>query len=301
MTPVASSTGLFYERAKSAMGALGAKADRLQVDIATTRRLQAPSDDSVAYQRLQRITRDTADAGAWDANLGLAGSLLAQADTTLDGMTTQVQRASELMLRANTGTMSLADRRTAGAELAQIVESLVELANAGDTRGRPLFGGTDGRPAVAVDAGAFTYSVGTPAAIPVGDGQQVQPTELASRLFDLGGGKDTLAVLQALSVKLLAGTALDTGEGDAAVADLAAADEQLTAVRASLGARGARVDLLQAQSTAIATDREAERSGLEDTDYTVALADLQKTMTVLSATQASFSKLAQLSLFDYLR
>ena len=31
------------------------------------------------------------------------------------------------------------------------------------------------------------------------------------------------------------------------------------------------------------------------------ITDLQKTMTVLSATQASFSKLQSLSLFDYLR
>jgi len=301
MTPVASSTSLFFERSKTAMGTLAARADRLQVDISTTKRLHAPSDDSVAFQRLQRIARDTADAGAWDANLDLAGSLLAQADSTLESMTTQVQRASGLMLRANSGTTSAADRKTAGAELTQIIQSLVELANAQDTRGRPLFGGTDGQPAVTADAGAYTYSAGTPAAIPVGDGQQVQPTELASRLFDLGGGKDTLAVLQALTAKLLSGAPLDVGEGDAAIADLSAADDQLTGVRASLGARGARVDLLQAQSTQIATDRETERSGLEDADYTVALADLQKTMTVLSATQASFSKLSQLSLFDYLR
>jgi len=301
MTPVAASTSLFYDRAKSAMGGLAAKADRLQTDIATTKRLQAPSDDSVAYQRLQRIARDTADAGAWDANLDLAGSLLAQADTTLGTMTTQVQRASELMLRVNNGTMSAADRKTTGAELTQIVASLVELANTADTRGRPLFGGTDGKPAVAMDAGTTTYSQGAPAAIPVGDGQQVQPTELASRLFDLGNGKDTLAVLQTLAAALMAGTALDADAGKAAIADLAAADDQLTGVRASLGARATRVDILQTQSTRIAADRETERSGLEDTDYTAAIADLQKTMTVLSATQASFSKLSQLSLFDYLR
>ncbi len=32
-----------------------------------------------------------------------------------------------------------------------------------------------------------------------------------------------------------------------------------------------------------------------------AITELQKTMTILSATQASFSKLSQLSLFDYIR
>ena len=53
--------------------------------------------------------------------------------------------------------------------------------------------------------------------------------------------------------------------------------------------------------TDAATTRETERSGLEDTDVTAAITELQKTMTVLQATQASFSKLSSLSLFDYLK
>ena len=51
----------------------------------------------------------------------------------------------------------------------------------------------------------------------------------------------------------------------------------------------------------VATDREATRSALEDTDVTAAITNLQKTMTILQATQASFTKLASLSLFDYLK
>ena len=46
---------------------------------------------------------------------------------------------------------------------------------------------------------------------------------------------------------------------------------------------------------------EAARSAIEDVDVSQAITDLQKTMTVLQATQASFSKLSGLSLFNYLR
>ena len=49
------------------------------------------------------------------------------------------------------------------------------------------------------------------------------------------------------------------------------------------------------------TAREAERSGLEDTDITKAIVDLQKASTILQATQSSLTRLSQLSLFDYLR
>ena len=40
---------------------------------------------------------------------------------------------------------------------------------------------------------------------------------------------------------------------------------------------------------------------MEDTDITSAVTELQKTLTILQATQASFTKLTGLSLFDYLR
>ncbi|MBL7344927.1 hypothetical protein, partial [Escherichia coli] len=53
--------------------------------------------------------------------------------------------------------------------------------------------------------------------------------------------------------------------------------------------------------TSVAETREATRSGIEDTDIPTAVASLQKTLTVLQATQASFSKLTSVSLFDYIK
>jgi flagellar hook-associated protein 3 FlgL len=72
-------------------------------------------------------------------------------------------------------------------------------------------------------------------------------------------------------------------------------------VQASLGARAARVELEQAALGSADIDREVARAAIEDTDITAAITELQKTMTVLQATQASFSKLQGLTLFDYLR
>jgi len=51
----------------------------------------------------------------------------------------------------------------------------------------------------------------------------------------------------------------------------------------------------------MAVSREETRTAIEDTDIPTAVAELQKTLTVLQATQASFSKLTGMSLFDYLR
>lgn len=302
MTPTSLSTGLFYGRAKAAMGGIEARATQLQTQIATGKRLETASDNSVAYERLQRIARATTDAGSYGPNLDLSASLLQQTDSTLDSVATQVGRAQELVMKARNGTLDATARKALGAELSTILDSVLQLANTTDTRGQPLFGGADG--AAAVTRGAdnrFTYSTGTPSAIPVADGQAIQSTESAERIFDLGGGKDMLSVLAALAGRLEIGASLDDDEGAQAIDDLAAASDQIAGVRGSVGARAARVDLVQAQATALAADRELERSGLEDTDLTAAITELQQQMTVLSATQASFSKLSSLSLFDYLR
>lgn len=299
MTPLPLSTNLFYARGKSQMAMLTAQADRLQTQIATTKRLQAPSDDSVAYQRLQRIARDGGDAKVFDGNADLAASLLQQTDSTLESMAMQVQLASEIVTQAGNGTYEGAARKALGAQLTAVLESLVQLANTRDTRGQPLFGGSDGQPAVTRTDGVFTFSTGMPSAIPIGDGQAVQASEPANRVFALGD-TNTLAVIALIAETLSLGGELQ-GESQDAVDDLAAANDQLSAMRGSVGARAARVDLIQAQATELGLDRETERSGLEDTDLATAIADMQQTMTILSATQASFSKLSQLSLFDYLR
>ena len=302
-------TSLFYDRATASMNSLSAKADSLQQQISSTVKLSAPSSDSAAYQRLAGLKRGAVDDKAYAANLGTAESVLTQGDTSLSAIADQLQSATELVTQARTGTLNAANRKAIGEQIAGIVSTLTNLANAKDARGQALFGGADGAPAVATD-GTYALAAKPVSSIPIGDGQNVQANETAARIFTVGGttktdgsiegGKNTLAMLSAIA------TALQSGDGssgalDTALTDISAASDQVSTVQASLGARAARVDLETTRLTDVAADREATRSALEDTDITATYVELQKTMTILSATQASFTKLSALSLFDYLR
>ena len=294
------STRLFYDRAAASLGTLGSKADTLQTQIATGKRLAQASDDSVAYTRLRGIATASADADVSAKNLDTAASVLAQADSTLDAVTAQLQRASELAVRARTGTMNATDREAIAVELDAIVEQLAALGNATDPRGQPLFGGADGGAAVIRNAdGSYGFATTLPSAIPTGDGRAVQPGDTAARLFVQTGG-NTLQTIVDLAAALRTGTTIDASVGTA-ITKLTDAQTQVTSVQASLGARAQRVEMDQASLKQAGIDREAVRSGLEDTDVTATITELQKTMTILSATQASFTKLQGLSLFDYLR
>ena len=295
------SSSQFYDRASTAMGRLQSQSDTLFTQISTKKRLAAPSDDSAAYSQLRGIARDTANAKVDGTNLDVAASVLAQADTTLSSIASQIQAASEAAIRARNGVNDPTSFAAIAAQIDAIRDQLVSLGNTTDLRGQPLFGGADGGAAVTKNAdGTYTYASTTPSAIPTGNGQSVQPSENATRIFKQGAG-DLLTTLDTLSAALRAGgTGMDAAAATA-VTELQAAGTQALTIQASLGARASRVELEQNALTQNGVDREAARSALEDTDVAAAITELQKTMTVLSATQASFSKLQGLSLFDYLR
>lgn len=300
-------TSLFYNRTTAAMNALSDRAAALGVQVSTGKKLQTASDDSVAYQRLQGLTKATTNDTAYGQNLTIASSVLAQADTTLSSVTAQLQRASELAIKAANGTYSDADKQAMGEELSGIVDSLKGLANTKDVRGQAIFGGSDGGDGVTTDAsGNVTLASAAVSAIPIGDGQSVQANETATRVFAFtgtSGATDIFATLTKLATALKAGG--DTSAAtSAAIDDIQTASTQVNSVQASLGARASRVELQQAQLTDSGTERAGVISTLEGStpdDLTAAITELQKTSTILSATQASFTKLSSLSLFDYLK
>lgn len=301
-------TNRFYDSAARNMGRLSSRADALQVQIATGKRLQAPSDDALAYRRLQGLAQADADDAVYASNLKLAGSTLQQADTVLGEVNSQLQKASELAIRASNGTMNEGDRKVLAIELKDIAEALVQLVNSTDGRGLPLFGDAAGGPAAVRQAdGSYMLADAdsVPSAMPVGEGQTIQANEPAERMFGFAGKAGPTDVIAAVG-KLV--TALEANDAatlaaslDEGVADIASALDQTSAAQASLGARGARIDMLTAQMQATAANREETRSGLEDADYATTVTELKKAMMILDATQASFSKLSSLSLFSYLR
>jgi flagellar hook-associated protein 3 FlgL len=295
------STSQFYDRANSAMAGLSTKADALQTQVATGKRLVAPSSDSVAYQRLRGLARDAADDVAYTANLQLASESLRQADTALGNVGDQLQRAGVLAIQARNGTQTASSRAAIAAEIDAIIDGLATLANTKDARGQYIFGSADGgAAAVKQPDGSYALSTTAIGAIPTGPGgQTVQTGEAAARVFQVGS-TDAFQVLQTLSAELKAG-GTDSAALGGAIDEITAASAQASTIQASLGARAARVELEQTRLVDIGIDREEARSALEDTDISAALIELQKTMTILSATQASFSKLQGLSLFSYLR
>mgnify|MGYP005987754345 CR=1 FL=1 len=295
------SSSLMFDRSAARMGSLMSNAVKLQTQLATGKKFTSPSENVAIGQQLAEFDRKNIDAAAYTSNMNMSSSLLSQADTTLESITTQMQRATELTVRAGNGSLSVQDRKVIGDELKAVVDTLVGLGNVTDSNGRSLFGSASGDAAITKNAdGTFTYNTAPSLSeVPIADNMSIQPTETAARIFQSPAG-DTLAILSQLAAALQGGDT--TGESARGALDkINSATDQVSIVQASVGARAARVELQQTLQENVSADREELRSSLEDTDMTATAAEFAKTMTILNATQSSFSKLSQLSLFSYLR
>jgi flagellar hook-associated protein 3 FlgL len=294
-------TSSLFSTSVRQMASLTERADALQTQVSTGVRYTRPSDNSTAYRQLETLKRVGAEAKAFENNIKLAQGVLAQGDSVLGSIENQLNQAKELALQASNGTLTQADRATIAKSLSGIVDDLLNLANTQDTRGQPLFGGSAGDAAYVRNAdGSISYAgTGEASAIPIGKGDSVHPGVSGEAAF-AAGDADMFAVLQALSAALASGENLGEASKDG-IDGLNAALDNVSNARASIGARAFRLDLEAERLDTAEIEREDSRQGIEGVDPAAAISELQKTLTVLQATQASFTKLTSLSLFDYIR
>ena len=292
------STQGVFDRGATAMSLLSETADRLNTQISTGKRFTQPSQDAAAWRQLVGIRRAAGNEAADAANVTLAQNLLSSSDSTLSAVFDQLVRARELATQAASGTLSDQQKQAFATELEAMVEDLLKLANTTDVRGQPLFGGSSGDVAYAQAAdGTISFvGAGEPPAIPIGEGASVAATTRGDRAFG-----DMFAVIQGLAAAIRTGGTTSSDASRDALTTLKTRLDGVADARASIGARASRMDLEAQRLNEASLNREATRSALEDTDVSTAITQLQKTLTVLQATQASFTKLTQLSLFDYLR
>lgn len=304
-------TSYSYDHGSALLRSLSDRAASLQTTISLNQRIQTPSDDPVAAARIAVIDRKLGDMQQYSTNITLASALIAQSDSALESVQTQLQRARELAMRAASDTMNDGDRAAISAELNGIVDDLFAIVNQRDARDTPLFGGTGtGDAFVRGAGGTVSYAgTGTPPAVPISATGSIAATDAGDKLFGgisvNGVSTDMFAILTDLAAALAPGGTPDAATLRARIEDglagLGAADTRVATARASFGARGARLDLESERLATATADAKVDRTTIDGFDLQDSVVELQQMMLTLQASQASFSRLTQLSLFDYLR
>ena len=282
------------------MSSLQRQLDTTQAQIDSGKRFDAPSDDPVASGIATRLRRTQAEGVARGIAVDAAASRLAAADTTLGSVATLLQRAREIGLGAANATLNASDRATLAIEAGQLGEQLLDLANTTGADGLPLFGGASGRaPAFARDVtGAVAWTgFGSGGIVVLDSGVSVDSGGASAFI---GAGADAFALIDDLKLALAAPDLTRAADLAAVLAGLDASVSRAADAQAAVGIHAARLDIESTRLAAGDVRIESDLTKVEGIDMPTAIARLQRLLTVLSATQASFVKLASLSLWDKL-
>lgn len=299
------STGAFYERATRQIGDLRSQADSLQQQIGSGQRLDRSSDDPVAAARLRTLARQQRIADVDQRNSQSANTDLQMTDSALESVANLVIRAKELATQAANGTLNSGQRASIGIEIEGLAGNLLAIANARNSAGHALFGGQAAGDAYSVTGGVVGYD-GTATLNPIdlGDGQSVQPGLIGPDAFSFNAGgtsTDLFSVLGGLAAALQGGVADPAQAARDALGTLDTGLDKVTTAQTVVGSRMGWIELMDDRRTQMGELVSDEQTSVGGADLATTMTRLQEMMTVLEASQASFVKLANLSLFNAIR
>jgi flagellar hook-associated protein 3 FlgL len=266
----------------------------LQGQESSGKALQKPSDNPVALVQALHYRSDSSRNTQISNNIGDGLTWLNLADSTLNGVVTQIQRVRDLIVQGSNATADQTSRNAIATEIDSIRGTIIGLANTKNLD-RPIFGGNT------ANSGAYDSNgnyLGQSAVIQrtVAPGVQVQVNVNGDEVFG-SAGNDLFSTLSQISNDL-------RNNPSALGADQASLDAHTQTIQNSLASVGAREARLQALQTENATDGltlKQSLSQVEDVDLTQVTMNLQMQQVAYQAALQATAKVLQPSLVQFLQ
>jgi flagellar hook-associated protein 3 FlgL len=298
------STSYIQQQSVDAMLAQQKKLTDTQQQVSTGSRILSPSDDPVASVKILGLERDMSVNEQYKENATSAENKLSIAEGALTSAVNILQRIRELAVQALNDTNDANARAGMAAEMQELNEALVALANSKDSNGEYLFSGYQSF-TQSFDPTSFAYGGDTGQRnIRVGSNYMVESTEAGSDIFVVTNADTTtqsiFATVQGFVDALNAntiGTAPNDGE---ILTNTSTAIDSVTSARTRIGARLSAIDQQRTINDDSIASLQKSLSELRDLDYAEAISRLSIQSTGLEAAQQAYVRVQGLSLFNYL-
>lgn len=294
------STNLMQQLGVNAILDRQAKLSQTQTQLATGKELLTPADDPAGSVTLLDTKELIGLTRQYQKNADLAEARLNIEEDTLAAAVDLLQRGRELVIRANNDSLDASARNAVAAEVRQLLEQMLDLANVKDANGEYLFAGFQGQTQPFAHDGAGTFSY-------FGDqGQRHIQIDTARQIATGDSGAEVFLAIpdsaeNAFSVLYKLATDLEANNPDPAVlSDIDAAMDNILVVQTRIGARLNAIDAQRNVNDAKLLHLEEVRSAIEDLDYAEAVSRFNLELVSLQAAQQSFLRIQGLSLFDLL-
>ena len=291
------STNQFYRVNAEQMQSTQSKVAEIQAKLGSGKQMLHPSEDPGKANLISGLLSAKERQEVYSKNVDAGETRLTAESAVLESMTSIMQRVTQLAVQSSNDTLGASDRDVIATEIKALRDELLNLSNTQDLGGSYIFSGNKtGSPAFVEDAnGVVSYNGDYGRMeINVSDVRSIAINTLGPELFS----EVDFAALDDLVTDLRA----NDGAGVRTRLDnVNAINDRLIN---SYGAMAGRLAAMESQrnvidETTLRIDELLIREN--DLDYAEAVTDLSKESVALQALQASFAKIAQLSLFNFIR
>ena len=291
------STAQYYKTNADQLQARQNKVAEVQAKLGSGKQLLHPSENPSKADLISRLESGKERQAVYSKNVDAAQTRLTSEEAVLTSMTQIMQRITELTVQGGNDTLAAEDRAVIAAEVKALRDELLNLANTQDISGNYIFSGNKVQAPAFVEnsSGVVTYNGDYGRLqINVSDVRRLSINTIGPELFSTAD----FAALDDLVTKLTG----DNGSGiRSSISKVEAISNKLTV---SYGTMASRVAAIESQRTII-EDTELRIDELllteDDLDYATAVTELTQESVALQALQASFAKLSQLTLFNFIR
>lgn len=304
------STHLLFDRASTQMSTVQTNLTQTQAQLAQGKQIINASDAPNQAATIQRMKSILSRQESYQSSLNTVKARLQGEDSTLQSVSELLIRAKEVAVQGANDTLNMGDRKALANEMQSLRDQMLSLANTRDSNGNFLFAGSRVKqPAFAETANGSPVYMGdqTRMNVRVGDQQNIPINRTGTDAFvpvarmDKDGTTVGVGFFQVMD-NLIAG--LNTANGNdirRGAGELDNLQQGLSLAHAQVGTNLNMVD----QQTSIIDDTtlnlKSTLSSIEDLDYASAITKMNQQMLSLEAAQASFAKVSQLNLFNYIK
>ena len=291
------STTQFFKTSTEQMQSRQRTVSDIQAQLGSGKQVVNPSDAPRKANLVSQLESAKELQSTYLRNVETARTRLTSEETVMTAMTEIAQRVSELAIQASNDTLGAEDRSIIGAEVSALRDELLNLANTKDLSGNYIFSGNKTQSPAFVEDATGTVSYNGDYGRHRVNLSEVRSLPVNTLGIELFSANDFLA-LDGLVEDLRSDDGAGIRDGLSGVNDIV---DKLTI---SFGDMAGRMTALDSQYEII-EDTQLRLDKLlmseSDVDYAEAVTELSRESLALQALQASFSKLSQLSLFNYIR
>jgi len=273
--------------------------DKYQEMLATSKKLNKPSDDPVGVGYAMRYEAQVARIDQYKRNVNDGTSHLEMTDTLLSQVNSLLQRANELAVRGATESMSIDAREAIAAEVRHLYSQMVTTGNS-QFNGRYVFNGqkTDVQPYDLINAESSVTDTATINYM-MSEGDSIQINVTGNLVFGESADPDNaFAVLKKLEADLLAN---NTAGVNSAINTLDSRMNKVQQQWSDVGARMNRTELIGNRLEDFDLNVQKLLSQTVDADIPGTIVNLKMAEAVQRSSLEVGARVIQPTLIDFLR